>query len=122
MGRIEQIRAARQARYVRSKGDQLHCPYCLATLSFPAPLHLASEGARALSVLTKSRNWDTQYMAIAPLRKSGRRTSRMPLATSRRQAKQIHDFCQQGVSRNFRSQSTSVAKSRAPSALLGVLL
>src|SRR5215475_5810990 len=29
------FRAARQARYVCSTGDQLHCPCCLATLSFP---------------------------------------------------------------------------------------
>ena len=85
------FRAARQARYVRSKGDQLHCPYCLATLSFPSTTHLASEGRphremRVLSALTKSRNWDTQYTAIAPSLKSGRRTRRMALATSRSSA------------------------------------
>src|SRR5215510_9728378 len=71
--RIKAIPPSGLGRSERRKGDQLHCPYYLATLS-----HLAFEGARALSVLTKSRNWDTQYMAIAPLLKSGRRTSRMP--------------------------------------------
>jgi hypothetical protein len=79
------FRAARQARYVRSTGDQLHYPSCPATLSFPAPqafkalrkLHLASEGRprREMIVvlaLTKSRNWNTQYTGgpLSTLRRS----------------------------------------------------
>jgi hypothetical protein len=52
------FRAARRARYVRSTGDQLHCPCCLAALSSPAPQapqgatkswHPAPERARAES-------------------------------------------------------------------------
>jgi hypothetical protein len=79
------FRAARQARYVRSTGDQLHYPTCPATLSFPAPqafkalrkLHLASEGRPRremilVSALTKSRNWNTQYTGgpLSTLRRS----------------------------------------------------
>ena len=85
------FRAARQARYVRSKGDQPHCPYCLATLSFPSTTHLAFEGRphremRVLSALTKTRSCDSQYTAIAPSLKNGPRTCRMALATSRSSA------------------------------------
>src|SRR5215467_7934689 len=120
MGRIEQISSGSPSTLCAFNGRSAPLSLLSRNIVVPSTAHLASEGARALSVLTKSRNWDTQYTAIAPLLKSGRRTSRMLLATSRRQAKQVHDFCQQGAARNFRSQSTSTAKSRTPSALLGV--
>src|SRR5262249_7225614 len=43
------FRAARQARCVRSTGDQLRYPYCLATLSFPAPQALSLKKSSTLS-------------------------------------------------------------------------
>ena len=80
------FRAAHQARYVHSTGDQLHYPCCPATLSFqhhgPKALQKAEPGEmlrgrprremKVVSALTKGRNWNTQYTGrpLSTLRRS----------------------------------------------------